>query len=155
MPADDVRLVLGELVNGRPHRLASRPVRRELLDGRDVAAAAKFRQLADRDIAADLADRRASRPARLRTDRQPRTDVGILIDNRDRTTRRMPHRSRSAKPVAVDTGEPNRSPGPARAPERTRSGALWAGLILSAVVLVVLLAFIVQNSSPVEIYFLV
>lgn len=42
-----------------------------------------------------------------------------------------------------------------RAPPRTRSGAVWAGLIVSAVVLIVLLAVIVQNSNPFEIYFLV
>jgi len=32
---------------------------------------------------------------------------------------------------------------------------LWAGIIVSAIVLIVLLTFIVQNSDPIEIYFLV
>jgi uncharacterized integral membrane protein len=37
---------------------------------------------------------------------------------------------------------------------RTRSGVLWTGLILSALVLLVLLIFILQNSTPVQISFL-
>jgi uncharacterized integral membrane protein len=37
---------------------------------------------------------------------------------------------------------------------RTRTGGLWTGLILSAVVLVFLLIFIVQNTNPVVINFL-
>lgn len=38
---------------------------------------------------------------------------------------------------------------------RSRAGALWAGIIVAALVLIVLLTFIVQNSNPVEIYFLI
>jgi uncharacterized integral membrane protein len=37
---------------------------------------------------------------------------------------------------------------------RSRSGVLWTGLILSALVLLVLLIFILQNSAPVQINFL-
>jgi len=37
---------------------------------------------------------------------------------------------------------------------RTRTGGLWTGLILSAVVLVFLLVFILQNLATVTIYFL-
>lgn len=37
---------------------------------------------------------------------------------------------------------------------RTRTGGLWTGLILSAIVLVFLLVFIVQNLAVVPIYFL-
>lgn len=37
---------------------------------------------------------------------------------------------------------------------RTRTGGLWVGLILSAIVLVVLLVFILQNLDPVRIQFL-
>lgn len=37
---------------------------------------------------------------------------------------------------------------------RTRTGGLYAGLILSALVLVFLLVFILQNLDPVQIYFL-
>ena len=42
------------------------------------------------------------------------------------------------------------------APElrRSRTGGLWTGLILSAVVLLFLLVFILQNSAPVQITFL-
>ena len=36
---------------------------------------------------------------------------------------------------------------------RSRTGVLWAGLILSALVLLLLLVFILQNSNPVPIYF--
>lgn len=43
-----------------------------------------------------------------------------------------------------------------RAPSvsRTRTGVLWAGSILSAIVLIFLLVFILQNGDPVQIYFL-
>jgi uncharacterized integral membrane protein len=37
---------------------------------------------------------------------------------------------------------------------RSRSGGLWAGMVLSALVLLVLLVFILQNSEPVRINFL-
>ncbi|MCO1654417.1 DUF1049 domain-containing protein [Pseudonocardia sp. S2-4] len=36
----------------------------------------------------------------------------------------------------------------------TRTSGLWTGLILSAIVLVLLLIFILQNSAPVQITFL-
>jgi uncharacterized integral membrane protein len=54
-------------------------------------------------------------------------------------------------------GPEQASPGkraPVAEAPRTRVGAVWAGIIVSAVVLIVLLAFILQNSNPVEIYFL-
>lgn len=37
---------------------------------------------------------------------------------------------------------------------KTRIGGLWAGLVLSAIVLIFLLVFIVQNTAPVAITFL-
>ena len=37
---------------------------------------------------------------------------------------------------------------------RSRTGILWTGLILSALVLLFLLIFILQNSTPVQINFL-
>ena len=37
---------------------------------------------------------------------------------------------------------------------RTRTGGLWTGMILSAIVGIVLLVFILQNLDPVQIYFL-
>src|SRR5690349_11997044 len=45
-------------------------------------------------------------------------------------------------------------PRPEEGSPRTRAGALWAGIVVSAVVLVLLLIFIVQNGDPVEIAFL-
>ena len=66
------------------------------------------------------------------------------------------HLRSTASPTAP---KPEQEHGPAKAPDetapRTRAGALWAGIIVSAVVLIVLLTFIVQNSNPFEIYFLV
>ncbi|HWM03044.1 MAG TPA: lipopolysaccharide assembly protein LapA domain-containing protein [Actinophytocola sp.] len=71
------------------------------------------------------------------------------------------HLRSTASPTAPVEPEQEHGPAPAPAPapdettSRTRAGALWAGIIVSAVVLIVLLTFIVQNSNPVEIYFLV
>ena len=48
--------------------------------------------------------------------------------------------------IAADPREPGVKP--------TRSGMLWVGVILSAIVLVFLLIFILQNNVPVEINFL-
>lgn len=45
-------------------------------------------------------------------------------------------------------------PGAPAAPKRSRSGMLWTGVILSAVVLIFLLIFILQNNVPVQINFL-
>jgi lipopolysaccharide assembly protein A len=60
-----------------------------------------------------------------------------------------------AEPGTRPEGErPQDRPRPAGAPPRTRVGAVWAGIIASAVVLIVLLTFIVQNGHPVEISFL-
>ena len=39
-------------------------------------------------------------------------------------------------------------------PRRSRTGGLWVGMILSALVLLVLLIFILQNRAPVQIAFL-
>jgi uncharacterized integral membrane protein len=44
---------------------------------------------------------------------------------------------------------------PDTSPSRSRVGALWAGIIVSAVVLILLLTFIVQNGDSVQINFLV
>lgn len=57
--------------------------------------------------------------------------------------------------AATPTGQARPDPGPrATAVTRTRTGGLWTGLILSAVVLVFLLVFILQNLRPVQISFL-
>jgi uncharacterized integral membrane protein len=52
---------------------------------------------------------------------------------------------------------PDLDPGPAPAPvvTRTRTGGWWTGLVLSAVVLLFLLIFVLQNNGPMQINFLV
>jgi len=52
---------------------------------------------------------------------------------------------------------PDPDPGPAPAPvvTRTRTGGWWTGLVLSAVVLLFLLIFVLQNNAPMRINFLV
>ncbi len=60
-----------------------------------------------------------------------------------------------AVPGADDPAAPSSEPGPhAPAVTRTRTGGLWTGLILSALVLAFLLIFIVQNTEAVQITFL-
>ncbi|WP_181780118.1 LapA family protein, partial [Pseudonocardia pini] len=56
--------------------------------------------------------------------------------------------------MAVPTEQ--RTTPPRRAPkaERSRISGMWVGLILSAVVLLFLLIFILQNLDPVQIHFL-
>ncbi|MCE3555109.1 lipopolysaccharide assembly protein LapA domain-containing protein [Pseudonocardia sp. RS11V-5] len=49
---------------------------------------------------------------------------------------------------------PPRSAGHRAASNRTRVSGMWVGLILSAVVLLFLLIFILQNLDPVQIHFL-
>jgi putative membrane protein len=44
--------------------------------------------------------------------------------------------------------------GQGTAPLRSRTSAVWVGLILSALVLLILLIFILQNPAPVQIVFL-
>lgn len=67
------------------------------------------------------------------------------------------HVLRSVTPPATSE-EPEQKHDSRRPPpstvSRTRAGAVWAGIIVSAVALIVLLTFIVQNGNPVEIYFL-
>ena len=63
------------------------------------------------------------------------------------------HPALRADPKPVPEGPTVPTP---HAPElrRSRTGGLWTGLILSAVVLLFLLVFILQNSAPVRITFL-
>ncbi len=55
------------------------------------------------------------------------------------------------EPPTVPTAQPEQ---PAPAVRRSRSGGLWTGLILSAIVLIFLLVFILQNQDSVRITFL-
>jgi len=64
---------------------------------------------------------------------------------------------KSTEPVALPSG-PTAPPvpsagGTAPAVKRSRTGVLWVGLILSALVLLFLLVFILQNNEPVLISF--
>ena len=77
-----------------------------------------------------------------------------------------PHADPATNPrmraVDPDTGPVHHDPptGPVRttpdepAIERTRTGGLWVGVVLSSVVLVVLLVFVLQNLDPVQVRFL-
>ena len=55
-------------------------------------------------------------------------------------------------PVVRDGGDHPTEPVPSTA-RRSRTGGLWVGLILSAVVLLLLLVFILQNPTPAQIAF--
>jgi uncharacterized integral membrane protein len=60
-------------------------------------------------------------------------------------------------PTVPTPGPVTPDPGPQPAPvvTRTRSGGWWTGLVLSAVVLLFLLIFVLQNNAPMRINFLV
>jgi uncharacterized integral membrane protein len=75
-----------------------------------------------------------------------------------------PHADPATQPTMRPVGEGPTVPTPSDTPRagwppaepvrHSRSGVLWAGLVLSALVLLVLLVFILQNSTPVQINFL-
>ncbi|ALE83000.1 hypothetical protein XF36_07395 [Pseudonocardia sp. HH130629-09] len=56
--------------------------------------------------------------------------------------------------MPVEGGPDSEATTEKRAIPHTRAGGLWAALILSAVVLIFLLVFILQNTEPVAITFL-
>jgi uncharacterized integral membrane protein len=84
-----------------------------------------------------------------------------------RPAHRSPGRLDPAPDLLPDPGqrpvpapaEPTTAPGPTRssmatpAIRRSRTGGLWVGLVLSALVLLLLLVFILQNGRPVQISF--
>jgi uncharacterized integral membrane protein len=72
----------------------------------------------------------------------PATDPGMRIP--------VPA-ERTTGPVALPPSGP--ATGTAPAVRHSRSGGLWVGLILSALVLLFLLVFILQNGDPVQISF--
>ena len=74
----------------------------------------------------------------------PATDPGGL---------RIPASERSTAPVALPSDPSSGPSAGAPAVRHSRTGGLWVGLILSAVVLLLLLVFILQNSEPVLISF--
>jgi uncharacterized integral membrane protein len=59
---------------------------------------------------------------------------------------------RGTDPLPLGPGT-STEPATAGDPRRSRTGGLWVGLILSALVLLLLLVFILQNSQPVQISF--
>ena len=61
-----------------------------------------------------------------------------------------PAHPRARHPGSATPGSGSPSTAPVR---RSRSGGLWVGLILSALVLLLLLVFILQNGAPVQISF--
>lgn len=61
--------------------------------------------------------------------------------------------SDAAPSDTAPAGGPAPTAGPDPAVRRTRTGGLWVGLILSALVLLLLLVFIIQNDAPVQISF--
>lgn len=91
--------------------------------------------------------RATPRPADLR--QSPYGRVGPADPRTDPVT----HPALQAEPKPVPEGPTVPTP---REPElrRSRTGWLWIGLIFSAVVLLFLLIFILQNSAPVRITFL-
>jgi uncharacterized integral membrane protein len=84
-----------------------------------------------------------------------------------RPAHRSPGRLDPAPDLLPDPGqrpvpapaEPTTAPGPTRssmatpAIRRSRTGGLWVGLVLAALVLLLLLVFILQNGRPVQISF--
>ena len=88
------------------------------------------------DPHADPATHPALRPADMEG---PATDPGI------------PTVQAAPEAPTVPTAQPEK---PAPAVRRSRSGGLWTGLILSAIVLIFLLVFILQNQDSVRITFL-
>ncbi len=110
----------------------------------------RFGQVGPADPREDPATRPAMLPADLRAG-GPTTPVPYEPDGHD-------SESDSERPT-VRTPVPDRTTGdgpdkPTTGLPHSRSGGLWTGLILSAIVLVFLLIFILQNNEPVRIDFL-
>ena len=74
----------------------------------------------------------------------PATDPGMRIP--------VPAEGKT-EPVALPSSGPTTGTGAAPAVRHSRTGGLWVGLILSALVLLLLLVFILQNDEPVQISF--
>lgn len=92
-----------------------------------------------------------------------------MSDEQVRTTGTGPSTEGETAPVATSTttapdatvavptdppAAPPRSTGRHAGSNRTRVSGMWVGLILSAIVLLFLLIFILQNLDPVQIHFL-
>lgn len=75
----------------------------------------------------------------------PATDPALRAVGGDQVTERV-ERDPPTAPVPTTPADPVLT--------RSRTGGLWTGLILSAIVLIFLLVFILQNLDPVRIQFL-
>jgi uncharacterized integral membrane protein len=92
----------------------------------------------------------------------PRADPVTLPVPRSGGSAADPATDPNLRPVGVPEAPTVPIPGPTPRPVpgapssagRSRTGGLWTGLILSAVVLLFLLIFILQNNAPVQINFL-
>ena len=73
-------------------------------------------------------------------------DTGPVRTDRHATPARAEQPTEPVRPTPAEPAEP--------VVPRSRTGGLYAGLILSAVVLVVLLVFVLQNLDPVQVRFL-
>jgi uncharacterized integral membrane protein len=113
------------------------PTRAMPIPGAPEGEVPAYGRVGPSDPHADPATHPALRPADADG---PATDPGIPV---------VP----AAPPEAptVPTVQPGK---PEHAVRRSRSGGLWTGLILSAIVLIFLLVFILQNQFPVQINFL-
>ena len=56
--------------------------------------------------------------------------------------------------MRLSDGSDRTSAEPSAGPGRSGAGALWVGLVVSAIVLILLLIFVLQNSAPARIAFL-
>jgi uncharacterized integral membrane protein len=113
------------------------PTRAMPMPGAPAGEVPAYGRVGPSDPHADPATHPALRPADVDG---PATDPGIPV---------VP----AAPPEAptVRTVQPGK---PEPVVRRSRSGGLWTGLILSAIVLIFLLVFILQNQLPVQINFL-
>jgi uncharacterized integral membrane protein len=72
------------------------------------------------------------------------------------TTEPPPHTTPATTPASTTTVTPQQAPAvePKSAVKFTRAGALWSGLIVGFLILIVLLVFIAQNTDSAEFAFL-
>ncbi|SHL28055.1 Uncharacterized integral membrane protein [Pseudonocardia thermophila] len=89
----------------------------------------------------------------------PETHPGLPVVRDVRPPSSEPATDPNLRPARPPQEDPPTVPVPPTAParphvQRTRTGGLYLGLILSALVLLVLLVFILQNLAPVQIHFL-
>jgi len=102
----------------------------------------------------------ASNPHGADPGSHPGVDMGDdLLRGSERPTELTPLPAGDAPTVAVPTTGPDTVPTAGSKGDQvpglahTRTSGLWTGLILSAVVLILLLVFILQNGTPVQINF--